>query len=86
MKESQRGGNRKGAGRKKKLEGQKPKVSMTLSKEVLDNFDTAANALDISRSRLIDILGNKGVAWLVMTTRVEMDNEVCDRTIKRGDL
>ena len=51
---SGRGGFRENAGRKPNPEGQKPKISVTLSKEAIASLDATATALRISRSELVE--------------------------------
>ena len=51
---SGRGGFRENAGRKKKPEGQKPKISVTLTKEAITYLDAEATRLGISRSELVE--------------------------------
>lgn len=52
----------------------KANVKMTLTPTCRDNLDAAATALGISRSELIERLGRKGIAWLVMVGKVD-DND-----------
>jgi hypothetical protein len=65
MKKTQHGGKRKGSGRKAKAEGAKPKVSVSVEERSLNNIDAAAKALSVTRSKLIEQLGDKGVEWLI---------------------
>lgn len=57
---SGRGGFRENAGRKRKPEGQKPKISVTLSKEAIASLDQSASARGISRSELVEQYARSG--------------------------
>lgn len=43
----------------------KANVKMTLTPTCRDNLDAAAEALNLSRSELVERLGRKGKAWLI---------------------
>lgn len=47
------GGFRENAGRKRKLEGQKPKISVTLSKEEIEALDALVKVTGFNRSQLV---------------------------------
>jgi chorismate mutase len=54
MKKAQHGGKRERAGRKPKPEGQKPKISITLSREAIASLDRIATHLSLSRSEVVE--------------------------------
>lgn len=55
---------KKGQGRTEHGEA-KVNVNSSLTPTAKDNLDTAATAIGISRSELIERLGRKGVKWLI---------------------
>lgn len=80
MKKVQHGGKRDGSGRKKSSEGQKPKISVTLSKEVIANLDTAATQLNVSRSEFVERVarGDREAleAIVALTPKVDLNSEI----------
>ena len=55
----------KKAGRPRRYTEGKKQTGIWLTDDALSSIDTAATALGISRSELIERLGRKGEAWLI---------------------